>query len=71
MAEFIVRKNGQLLKFTRFEDIPSSFDHLIKFLPDAPEPPHTDHEHEEIDQWNNKLQKLMEIERNASRDKNR
>jgi|688.fasta_scaffold03894_15 hypothetical protein len=70
--EFVVKRNGILETYTQFEDIPDDFEHVIKFLPEIPEGPHTEEQHEEIDAWNDKLQILMERERrNASRNKNR
>jgi hypothetical protein len=66
--EFVVKRKGILETYTQFEDIPDDFEHVIKFLPEIPEGPHTEEQHEEIDAWNDKLQILMEIERrNASR----
>lgn len=62
MAEFVVLIGDKLHTFTKYEDIPGEFDNLIKFVPDVSEGPHTEHEHEEINQWNEKLQKLMEKE---------
>ena len=59
-------KNNQLLTYTNYEDIPLDFDHVIKFRPQIPEGPHTEEQHEEIEQWNTKLQRLMEIERASS-----
>ena len=70
--EFVVKRKGILETYTQFEDIPDDFEHVIKFLPEIPEGPHTEEQHEEIDAWNDKLQILMERERrNASRNKNR
>jgi hypothetical protein len=70
--EFVVKRNDILETYTQFEDIPDDFEHVIKFLPEIPEGPHTEEQHEEIDAWNDKLQILMERERrNASRNKNR
>lgn len=70
--EFVVRRNGILEIYTKYEDIPEDFEHLIKFLPEIPEGPHTDEQHEEIDSWNEKLQILLNREReNARRDTNR
>ncbi len=66
MHEFVVMKNNQLLTYTNYEDIPLDFDHVIKFRPQIPEGPHTEEQHEEIEQWNTKLQRLMEIERASS-----
>ena len=59
-------KNNELLTYSNFEDIPSDFDHVIEFVPNIPPEPHTEEQHEEIEQWNSKLQKLMEIERARS-----
>jgi hypothetical protein len=61
--EFVILNNGVLETYTKYEDIPESFDHVIKFLPQIPEPPHTEAQHEEIEQWNDKLQELMKRER--------
>ena len=66
MHEFVIMIDGQLQTFNNFEDIPNEFDHVIKFRPEIPEGPHTEEQHQEIEQWNSKLQKLMEIERAGS-----
>ena len=65
MAEFVFRKGTELITLTKWEDVPSDldFDHVIKFIPDVPPPPHTEKQHEEMDQWDGRLQKLMERER--------
>ena len=60
--EFIVKRNGLLETYTRYEDIPNDFDHVIKFLPEIPPEPHTEEQHHEIDKWPGKLQALLEIE---------
>lgn len=62
MHKFVVMKDGELLTFTQYDDIPRDFDHVIEFLPEIPPEPHTQEQHEEIEQWNSKLQELMEIE---------
>jgi hypothetical protein len=59
--------NGKLQTYTNYEDIPAEFDHVIKFVPDIPEGPHNEDEHDLIHEWNDKLQRLMEIERARSR----
>ena len=56
---------GKLITYTDYDDIPNTFDHVIKFNPDYPEGPHTQEEHEYMETFNDKLQALMEIERNA------
>ena len=55
-------RNGALETYTDFNSIPQDFDHVIEFLPEIPPGPHTDAEHEEIEQWNDRLQQLMRIE---------
>ena len=62
MHKFVVLKDGELLTFTQYDDIPRDFVHVIEFLPEIPPEPHTQEQHEEIEQWNSKLQELMEIE---------
>ena len=63
--EFIFKIDGELVTFTEWENIPDKFDHVIRFIPDVP--------HEEVDHsgehniWNDRLQELMQKERdNAS-----
>jgi hypothetical protein len=70
MSIFVILIDGELHTFDKYEDIPEEFDNVIKFLPDVPEGPHTEHQHDEIDEWNVKFQKLMEKER-ARSNKNR
>lgn len=54
--------------FTDWNDIPEDFDfsHVIKFKPNIPEGPHTPEQHLEVAEWNARLSKLLEKERNAS-----
>ena len=68
MAEFQFLIDCKLVTYDRYEDIPETFDHVIKFLPDNPEPEgedgnHTEEQHEAMSVWNGRLQKLMEKER--------
>ena len=66
MAEFQFIVNGELITYDKYEDIPEKFEHVIKFIPDIPEEPHTEEEHDELSLWNERLQKLMEKERASS-----
>jgi len=63
MHEFVFRIDGKLVTVHNWEDVPEQFDHVIKFVPAVPEPPHTEEQHEEMDKWNDRLQTLMEKER--------
>lgn len=60
---FVFLIDGKLETFNDFRDIPKEFDHVIKFLPEIPDPPHTEEQHKEIDSWNERLQNLMKKER--------
>ena len=62
----MIMRGNILAEFDRYEDIPDDFDHVIEFLPEIPPGPHTDQQHEEIDQWHDKFLRLMEIERARS-----
>ena len=66
MAEFQFIINGELVLYDKYEDIPEDFEHVIRFVPDMPEDPHTEEEHAEMALWNTRLQKLMEKERARS-----
>ena len=66
MAEFQFIVNGELITYDKYEDIPEKFEHVIKFIPDIPEEPHTEEEHDELSLWNERLQQLMEKERARS-----
>lgn len=67
MHKFVIKRNGILETYTQYDDIPLDFDYVIEFVPSIPEGPHTDEQHEEIEQWNEKLKELMKREKaNAS-----
>ena len=65
MHEFVFKIKDQLITVNSWDQVPQSFDHVIKFAPVIPPEPHTEEQHEEIALWNDRLQQLMEIERNA------
>ena len=67
MHEFVLIVNGELVTYTKYEDIPEDFDHVIKFLPEIPPGPHTHEQHEEIHTWNDRLQYLVGKEREKER----
>lgn len=66
-GEFIILRNGILEKYEDYDLIPLDFDHVISFKPSVPEPPHSKDEHELIHTWNEKLQRLIQIEKNNKR----
>ena len=61
-GEFTFLTNDMEVKtFDNLDDIPdaSEIKEIIAFLPEAPPPPHTVQQHEEIHQWMNKFQELL------------
>ena len=64
-GEFIIKVGSALVTYDDYNDIPMEFDNLISFKPDAPEPPHSEEDHKEMETYTTKLQELMRRE-NAS-----
>lgn len=60
---FVVKIGNDLHEYTKYEDIPDRFDQVIEFCPEMPPGPHTQEQHDEIDSWVPKFDRLMEIER--------
>ncbi len=66
--EFVIMRDGKLETYHNYDDIPDNFQHVIKFIPEIPEGPHSDEQHEEIEAWQGKFQILLEIEyKNANK----
>ena len=65
-GEYIILQNGELVTYTDYDDIPSTFENVISFNPDWPESPHTQEDHDYMEVFNDKLQALMERERASS-----
>ena len=61
--KFVILNDGELSTYKNYNDIPESFDNVIEFIPEIPPEPHTEEQHEEIGEWNNKLKELMKRER--------
>ena len=64
-GKFVIKIGSAIVTYEDFDDIPIEFDNLISFKPDAPEPPHSEEDHKEMEKYNEKLQQLMRRE-NAS-----
>ena len=60
---FVIREGSATITYEDFDEIPMEFDNLISFKPTAPEPPHSEEDHKEMDTYNAKLQELMKRER--------
>jgi len=54
--------NGTLRVYNDYKNIPDEIDHVICFIPDFPEGPHTEEDHAVISSFAKKLQILMERE---------
>ena len=59
---FVIMHDNILAEYDLYENIPDDFDHVIEFSPEIPPEPHTPEQHEEIDSWNDRFLRLMEIE---------
>ena len=62
-GEFVVLRKGVLETYDNYYDIPEDFENVIRFLPEPIPEPHTKEQHDEMETWNDKLQRLMQIER--------
>lgn len=65
--EFIILINGKLEIYHNYDDIPKSFDNVIKFSPSISPGPHTHDDHDEIDEWTHKLKLLLQRETNGNK----
>ena len=63
---YCVLINGVVHTYKKYDDIPGTFDNLIRFEPDYPEPPHTEEQHDLMATFNDKLRELMRRETHAS-----
>lgn len=59
MAHFVVMIDGQYHQYTNYEDIPERIDAVLKFLPDFPEPPHTEEEHKLAHMWEDRFNEVI------------
>lgn len=57
-----IKINREVITYDNYNDIPENIGAVISFLPDYPEPPHTQEEHELIHTFNSKLQQLIKRE---------
>ena len=59
---FVILLDGDLITYTNYDDIPDSFDNLVRYEPEYPEGPHTEEEHEEMDRMTDRLYDLLSRE---------
>ena len=60
--QFAILIDGKVQVFDNYDDIPETFENVIRFEPEVPPEPHTEEQHHEIEQWNDKLQQLLKKE---------
>ena len=68
---FTILIGNDQFTYERIEDVPESFDYLIKFEPEYPDPPHTEEQHAYIDSFPLMLKELMDRERKPYAKENR
>jgi hypothetical protein len=62
-GKFTIRIGKKIHVFENYEDIPDTFDNVVEFLPEYPEPPHTEEQHEYIETFSPKLLELLNREK--------
>ncbi len=62
-GKFVIREQDKLIEYDRCGDLPDEFDHLIKFEPKIPEPPHSVNDHIEMSRYSEYLQELCSRQR--------
>ncbi len=65
-GKFKVLIDGEVKKYTNYNDIPEKIDDVIQCLFDVPEPPHTDEQHEEMEQHVSKINELVKRCKNGN-----
>lgn len=71
-GDYIVLVDGQRLVLSHWDDIPAEVDAIIKFVPRIPPGPHTQAQHDEIEQLPSIFREFLKRERPyASRYKDR
>ena len=60
--QFAILIDGKVQVFDNYDDIPETYENVIRFEPEVPPEPHTEEQHHEIEQWNDKLQQLLKRE---------
>lgn len=61
-GKFKVLIESEIKRYTDYDDIPDRIGAVISFMPDYPEPPHTEEEHALIHTFQDKLKELVQRE---------
>ena len=62
-GKYTVKIGKDLIEYDHWDKIPAEFDHLISFHPDIPPGPHTQQQHDQIDELPTIFQGFMKRER--------
>ena len=54
-----VTLDGELHHGAHWDDLPEEMDSLIAFVPNYPEPPHTEEDHAAMEKFNDRLHEAM------------
>ena len=65
-GKFKVLIGSEVKRYSDYDDIPAEIDEVICCEFNYPEPPHTEKQHEEIDSFVPKLNKLLERSKNGN-----
>ena len=65
-GDYAVLIGGVVREFSHWDDIPESFDNLIRWVPDIPPEPHTEAQHKAIETLAERLKETLRRERHAS-----
>ena len=60
--QFAILIDGKVQVFDNYDDIPETFENVIRFEVEIPPEPHTEEQHNYIETFNDKLKLLMERE---------
>ena len=52
--------DGMLRHGTHWDDLPAEMDRIVAFVPDYPEPPHTEEQHAAMASFGDKLQEALQ-----------
>ena len=63
IKEIKIRDGNEFFSYTKLEDVPKSFDHLIRFVVEPPPEPHTEKQHKEIDESQKWFQEIFKREK--------
>ena len=61
-GDYAVLVEGEVLEFSHWDDLPETFDNLIRWVPDVPPEPHTEAQHEAISSLPEKLRETLRRE---------